>query len=30
MIINDKTMVDHIKSDYGTDAEKLGSPKDRG
>ena len=30
MIINDKTMADHIKSDYGTDAEELGSPTDRG
>ena len=30
MIINDKTMADHIKSHYGTDAEELGSPTDRG
>ena len=30
MIINDKTMADHIKSHYGTDAEQLGSPTDRG
>ena len=28
--INNKTMADHIKSDYGTDAEELGSPIDRG
>ena len=30
MIIDDKTMAYHMKSDYGTDAEELGSPIDRG
>ena len=28
MIINDKTMADHIKADYAPDAEELSSPTD--